>query len=124
VVGWFGGWFWREGSGGEKTKEIPAVEISLRLVVLKGREIRRIGITLRFPVAVTRPRRVARGVAHRSRISDSSHIKDRDRPGKIRLRHMTKSACLISVDRELLVKKHELPERLHPLHPAPNVVWD
>jgi hypothetical protein len=37
---------------------------------------------------------------------------------------MTKCACLIFVDRELFVIKHELPERLHPFHTAPNVVWD
>ena len=37
---------------------------------------------------------------------------------------MTKRACLISVDRELLIKELEFPECLHAFHAAPNVGWD
>jgi len=101
-----------------------AVELREQIIAERRPLVQQVTAGKPVPVAVSRLRGVRRRVADRSRISDSSHIKDRDRPGKIYIRHMTKRACLISVDRELLVKKHELPESLYTLHAASDIAWD
>src|SRR5882724_5850429 len=103
-------------ASGSQIPKVPSIEISLRLVVLKDRIIRRISVTLRFAVAVTRLRRIRRNISNRSRIGDRCRIEHRDRSGKIDVWHVAKRASRVSVDRELLVEKLEFPERLHSLH--------
>jgi hypothetical protein len=36
---------------------------------------------------------------------------------------VTKRARLISINRELLIEKLQLPERLHPLHTVRRIAW-
>src|SRR6266550_6266010 len=100
-------------SGGSQIPKVPSIEIPLSLVVLESRIIRRIGVTLRFPVAVSRLCLVPRYIPTRSRIGDRCRVEHRDRSGKIDVWHVTKRAGRVSVDRELLVEKLELPQRLY-----------
>src|SRR5215471_1241714 len=50
----FGGGILEVSAGGSQIKEVPAIEITLRLIVLEGREIGGIGVTLRLAMPVSR----------------------------------------------------------------------
>src|SRR6266851_4232764 len=74
-------------------------------------------------MTVSRLCRVRRCIPNRSRVGDGCCVERRDRSGKIDGWHVTKGASRVSVDRQLLVEKLELPQRLYSLHAVRCVVW-
>src|SRR6201987_4976788 len=84
--------------------EVAAHEISLTLIVVQHRSKRRIGVSLRLALAETGP--------DGSGVRSGGPIELRDWSGEPCFRRVAECAGLVTIDRELLVEKHQFAEQL------------
>jgi hypothetical protein len=94
-------------SGRPHVPEIAADEIALACVVMQRRRERRIGVGLRFSLAIAR--------ADRTRIGNRGRVEFGNRSGETGFRHVAEGTCFVPVNRKLLVVHQQFAEQQRPL---------
>src|SRR5882724_5756591 len=102
-------------AGRARIPEVAAEEEALGRVEVEYREIRRVRVSLRRPLAGPEVRR--------SRIRDHRQIDRRDRPAEADVRHVTGGAGLVPVGGDVLVEIHGLAEQLNKPLPGALKGW-
>src|SRR6266404_6802271 len=102
-------------AGRARIPEVAAEEEALGRVEVEHREIRRVPVSLRRPLAGPE--------MYRSRIRDHRQIDRRDRSAEADVRHVTRSAGLVPVGGYVLVVIHGLAEQLNQPLPGALKGW-
>src|SRR6266853_1499018 len=102
-------------AGRARIPEVAAEEEALGRVVVEYREIRRVRVSLRRPLAGPE--------MHRSRIRDHRQIDRRDRSAEADVRHVTRGTGRVPVGGYVLVEIHGLAEQLNQPLPGALKGW-